>query len=183
MHDSFSLFNGIRKEDSSLYMAFFDIQSLYTNIPLDQTIDICVNRVFQHIKKVKGMLKKYVTQLLALTVESSCFLLNNVYYKRIHGVTMGSPLGPTFGNLFLVDYENIWLEKCPHQFKSKYYRRHVDDIFLMFKKKDHVKKFFKYMNSCHQNIKFTFEDEHNNKIAFLSISITRVGNELKTSLF
>ena len=39
------------------------------------------------------------------------------------------------------------------------------------------------MNSHHQNIKFTFEEEHNNKIVFLDISKTRVGNELQTSLF
>ena len=39
------------------------------------------------------------------------------------------------------------------------------------------------MNSRHQNIKFTFEEEHNNKTAFLNISVTKVGNELQTSLF
>ena len=98
-------------------------------------------------------------------------MFNNVYYKQIDGVAMGSPLGPTFANLFLVYYENMWLDKCPHQFKPKYYRRYVDDIFLMFEKKNHLKKFLKYMNSRHQNIKFTFEEEHDNKIAFLDISI------------
>ena len=53
----------------------------------------------------------------------------------------------------------------------------------MFDKKDHVKKFLKYMNTRHRNIKFTFEEEQDNKISFLYISITRVGNELQTSLF
>ena len=53
----------------------------------------------------------------------------------------------------------------------------------MFEKKDHVKKFLKYTNSRHQNIKFTFEEEHKNKIAFLVISRTRVGNELEPYLF
>ena len=53
----------------------------------------------------------------------------------------------------------------------------------MFEKKEHVKKFFRYMNSRHRNIKFTFEEEQENKISFLDISITRVGNELQTSLF
>ena len=48
----------------------------------------------------------------------------------------------------------------------------------MFEKKDHVKKFLKYTNLRHKNIKFTFEEEHNNKITFLNISITWVGNEL-----
>ena len=46
-----------------------------------------------------------------------------------------------------------------------------------------MKKFLKYMNSRHQNIKFTFEEEQNNTIAFLDKSITRIGNELRTSLF
>ena len=53
----------------------------------------------------------------------------------------------------------------------------------MFEKKEHVKKFSKYMNSRHRNIKFTFEEEQDNKISFLDISITRVGNKLQTSLF
>ena len=77
----------------------------------------------------------------------------------------------------------MWLDKCLLQFKSKYYGRYIDDMFLMFEKKDHVKRFLKYMNSRHQNIKFTFDEEHNNNITFLDISITRVGNKLQTSLF
>ena len=48
----------------------------------------------------------------------------------------------------------------------------------MFDKKDHVKKFLAYMNSRHRNIKFTFEEEEDNRISFLDISITRAGNQL-----
>ena len=40
-----------------------------------------------------------------------------------------------------------------------------------------------YINSLHQNIKFIFEEEHNNKIALLNITTTRVGNKLQTSFF
>ena len=35
VRDSFSFCNEIQKQNSSLYMAFFDIQSLFTKIPLD----------------------------------------------------------------------------------------------------------------------------------------------------
>ena len=66
-----------------------------------------------------------VIQLLTLTVKSSCLVFNNVYYKQIDGVAMGSPLGPTFANLFLVCCENRHLDKCPLQFKPKYYCRYV----------------------------------------------------------
>ena len=118
------------------------------------------------------MLKRYFKQLLTLSVRSSYFLYNDVYYKQVDGVAMGSPLGPALANLFLVYYELKWLEKCPLQFRRKYYRRYVDDIFLMFESRDHVKKFFKYMNSHHPNIQFTCEVESNNKISFLDISVT-----------
>ena len=84
---------------------------------------------------------------------------------------MGSPLGPTLTNLFLVYYEHIWLEKCPLQFQPKYYRRYVNDIFLMFESSDHIKEFFRYMNSRHPNIRFTCEEESNNEISFLDISV------------
>ena len=129
------------------------------------------------------MLKKDFKELLTFAVKSSCFVFNNVFYQQIDGVAMGSPLGPTLANLFLAYYESKWLDNCPLKFRPMYYRRYVDDIFLMFKEKDHVKKFFRYMNSRHPNIRYTYEEEHQNKISFLDISITRCNNKLMTSIF
>ena len=100
------------------------------------------------------------------------FYFKNVYYQQVDGVAMGSPLGPTLANLVSVNYGSKWLKEYPTQFAPKYYRRYVDDIFLLFKAKDHVKKFFLYMNSRYPNIKFTCEEENDSKILFLDISIT-----------
>ena len=175
VRDSLSICNEIRKQDLSFYMTSFDIQSLFTNIPLDETIDIYVNRVF-NIES-----QRYVKE--TVTVKSSCFVFNNVYDKQIYGVAVASSLGPTIANLFLVYYKNMSLDICPLQFKPKYYLRYVDDIFLMFEKEDQedvLKKFLKYMNPRHQNITFTFEEEHSNKIGLMDIPVTRVGNELQT---
>ena len=52
----------------------------------------------------------------------------------------------------------------------------------MFKKKDHVKKFLRYINSRHRNIKFTYEEKKENKISFSDISISRNNNTLETSI-
>ena len=128
------------------------------------------------------MLKQEFRKLLTFSVKSSCFLFNNVYYEQVDGVSMGSPLGPTLANIFLVHYERKWLDQCPLQFKPEYYRRYVDDLFLMFKEKDHVKKFLRYLNSRHPNIKFTHEEENENKISFLDVRITREENILSTTL-
>ena len=99
--DLFSFCMEIKDKDSSLFMALFNIQSLFTNIPLDETINICVDRAFQNKRKVKGLLKRQFKQLLTLAVKSSCFVFNDIYYQQIDGVAMGSPLGPTFAKLFL----------------------------------------------------------------------------------
>ena len=63
----------IVNQDPQLFMASFDIQSLFTNIPLDETIDICVDVVYNNRKQVKGMLKCFCKQLLTLSVKSSFF--------------------------------------------------------------------------------------------------------------
>ena len=79
--DSFSFSKEIIDQDPNLFMASFDIQPLFTNIPLDESIDICVDMVFEKRKKVKGMLKCHSKQLPILFVKSSCFLFSDVYYK------------------------------------------------------------------------------------------------------
>ena len=105
-----------------------------------------------------------------------------INYSQVDGVAMGSPLDPTLANLFLAYHEEKWLNDCPVQFRPKYYRRYVDDVFLMFQDRSQVKKFLRYMNSRHANIKFTVEEEENNSLSFLDIKITRSGGQLTTSI-
>ena len=80
---SFSFCDEIQEQDNNLYVTSFDIESLFTNIPLDETIIICVNNVFDSKKRVKRLLVKDINQLLTLSVKSSCFVFNNVYYKQL----------------------------------------------------------------------------------------------------
>ena len=181
--ESFSFCKEILGRNPNLFMVSLDIQSLFTNIPLEETIDICVDLVFHKKKKVKGILERHFKQLLTFSVKSSCFRFNDVYYKQVDGVVMGSPLGPTLTNCFLVYYEHKWFEKFTLQFRSKYYRRYIDGIFLLFESRDQVKKFLKYINSRHTDIQFTCGEESNDKISFLDISVKIINNKLTTSLY
>ena len=42
VRDSFSFCDEIQEQDNNLYMTSFDIELLFTNIPLDETVNICV---------------------------------------------------------------------------------------------------------------------------------------------
>ena len=96
---------------------------------------------------------------------------------------MGSPLGPTLANIFLSYYENKWLHDCPNHYKPTYYRRYVDDTFLLFHNSSQIPQFLHYMNQQHPNIKFTSETEDNNQISFLDINIVKEQNSFATSVY
>ena len=57
---------------------------------------------------------------------------------------MGSPAAPTLANAFLCHHEKIWLSERPSQFKHVVYRHYVDDVFVLFKSKEHLKSDFHF---------------------------------------
>ena len=134
-------------------MGSIDIDSLFTNIPLDETIDICINQLFENTDTVEGFTKSELKQLLSLATKESYFIFNGLLYKQIDGVAMGSPLGPSLANAFLSYHEKNWLNNCPQGFKPAFYGRYVDDIFKLFKSNDHLKYFQDFLNpatlTCH----------------------------------
>ena len=164
-------------------MASFDIESLFTNIPLQETIDLCVENLFQDRTHVDNLSKDSFRELLTRTMSESLILFDQQFYKQHDGVAMGSPLGPTLANVFLCYHEKIWLQNCPSEFKPVIYRRYVDDTFLLFRLKHHIEKIRNCLNCQHKNIKFTSETENENSISFLDIKITRDNNKFMTSVY
>ena len=164
--------------ESNLIMASFDVESLFTNIPLQKTIDLCVELLFNDKPNFDGFTITDFHELLTVTMSESLVLFDGEYYKQIDGVTMGSPLGPTFFNIFLSYHEQIWLKNYPCEFKPVIYERYVDDTFFLFRS-----KFRCYFNCQDPNIKFTSEIEENNSISLLDIKIRRVNNSFSTSIY
>ena len=139
--DTFSFAKEITKYDSSLFMAILDFESLFTNIPLKETINICVSEL-QNKNLYNGKLNKFdLVKLLETATCESSFIFDFPLYKQIDGAAMGSSLGPTLANAFLCHYEKERLDKCPSHFKPIVYRRYVDDIFVLFSSKEHFQSF------------------------------------------
>ena len=181
--DSFAFAKEVLNQDASLYMASLDVDSLFTNIPLEETINICVNGLFNNTDTVEGLSRRDFKELLTLAVSESYFVFNGKCYKQVDGVAMGSPLGPTLANAFLCYHEKNWLENCPLSFMPLHYRRYVDDIFVLFRSKEHVSLFKDYLSSRHPNINFSSEEESGNKMPFLDVSIERVNGHFATSVY
>ena len=120
----------------------------------------------------------FVRKLLIKTLNCLCHLLTFSHYLLI------------FNQMKQLTFVLIWLtinvkkvKVCSSVISNNFYRRFVDDVFLIFERKDQVKKFLRYMNSRHPNIQFTCKEESSNKVSFLDVSITRMNNKLVRLLY
>ena len=122
----FFIYKGSVFFDCPHYRTSFEIESLFPNIPLEETISICVDELFENkTSKVNNLTK---------------------YYKWKDGVAMRSSLVPTLANVFLSCFEVQRMSDCPIDYKPISYRRYVDDTFLLFSSELHEIKFLNYMN-------------------------------------
>ena len=134
------------KFNHPVYMASFDISSLYTCIPLDETTDICIRNLIDEDGIFINLNSEELSTMLNLATINSVFYFNKVLYEQTDGMAMGSCLGPSMANIFLCHHEDIWLQNCPSNFKPIYYRRYIDDTFILFKDPKHIPKFRNYLN-------------------------------------
>ena len=87
-------------------MASVDVGSLFTNIPMDETNDICIDSFYKNDENTPMISKDVFRNLLTMATKQSFFMFNNKFYKTIDGVAMGSPLVPALANIFISHFEN-----------------------------------------------------------------------------
>ena len=97
--------------------------------------------------------KVSVKVLHVLTQEM--FLYKNNLYKQIDGIAMGSLLGPTLANFFMVHMKNTLIDNrsnyCSRP-NSKLYLLYMDDIFAIFDNQEACSKFLKDLNRQQHSI-------------------------------
>ena len=121
--------------------------------------------------------------LPSLATQKLYLIFNDVFYKQKDGMAMGSPLGPTMTNVFLLYYEVKQLEQIPKELKPAFYRRYVDDIFVLFKLAENLPTFRDYFNTSHGNMNFSFEQEKNEKLSFHDVEVSRVIKKFVTTVY
>ena len=108
--DSFTFAEEIRKvRHPSLFMISFDIESLFTNISLAETINLALDAIFKSNLNLK-ISKKDLKTLFELATKGTHFSFDDDVYDQVDGVAMGSPLASALGNLFMSHYETKWLQ-------------------------------------------------------------------------
>ena len=95
LKDSFEFPKIICEQDAGLFMSSLDVDALFTNVPLEEAINICVNELFKNNSSIHVLNKKQTTEMLSLTTKESIIFFDMAFYTQVDGVVMGSPLGPS----------------------------------------------------------------------------------------
>ena len=76
--DSFLFAKEIVEQDSNFYMGSLDVDSLFTNIPLEETINICTELICDQNDSIEGLNKSEFKELLSLATKESYFTFNEI---------------------------------------------------------------------------------------------------------
>ena len=70
--------------NTNLIMTSFDVKSLFINISLQETIDLCVQKLFEDKNYIDGICKDSFRKMLTITMtESFIILFGNQYYRHM----------------------------------------------------------------------------------------------------
>ena len=110
-------------------MASLHVASLFTNLLLNGTINICIDLLFKEGNVVPGLNKRHIFEMLLITLKISFILFNNKNCSQGGEMVMGSP----WSNLswLTIFHETILLKSCPNKLSRKCYKRLVDDNIVL----------------------------------------------------
>ena len=109
----------------------YDVDSLFTNVPIDKTIEYICKQIYVNKKLVPMCSKAVFVKLPKIVITESIFSANGRLYKQIDGVTMRGPLSVVFLGCFLNDIE----EQLVAPASPIFYIRYANETHLSAKRK------------------------------------------------
>ena len=90
-------------------MVSLDVESLFTNVPIMETVEIIVQAAYNHPALPAPSLPSPVLEELLIICTTTPFQFRGETYVQIDGVSKGSSLGPTFADFYMSHFENAVL--------------------------------------------------------------------------
>ena len=179
LKDSFEAADRIESIPKHLYdegyqLVSFDVKSLFTNVPLQKTVNIILDRIYNKKIMTTTLKKQTLKKLILDTCSKTAFSCGGVIYEQIDDVSMGACLGPVLANIIMTELELVVVDKMVNSGLIKFYGRYVDDTLLLVKP-ENVDNIMKAFNKFHKNLEFTVDKFTNCVPHFLDLEIHREG--------
>ena len=169
-------------EQPPKFLASLDVESLFTNVPVMDTIEIILNNVYNHATSTPPAIPKAILRQLLIICTTKCPFRNfdGQLFIQKDGVSMGSPLGPTFASYYMCNLENKAFTELTT--KPPIYCRYIDDCMLGINNINELHNLKSYFEE-NSILNFTYEIETNKKLAFLDVLLHRRNDHVDTTVF
>ncbi|XP_076043759.1 uncharacterized protein LOC143026862 [Oratosquilla oratoria] len=161
-------------------IASLDMESLSTNVPVDETINFILDRVYRSDKPVIDIPEHVLKSLLETCTREAPFLSHRgELFRHVDGVAMGSPLGVLFANMYMAHVEE---KTFHHRPPSGIYARYIDDICIATSSQEDVTSLISTFqdNSC---LAFTHEKSVEGHLPFLYLDISKERKCFNTKVY
>ena len=163
-------------------IASLDVESLFTNVPVDETIDLICERVYRNDgTPTLAIPEDALRTLLRLCTMKAPFITHKgEMYTQIDGIAMGSPLGVLFADFYMGVVEERVFSQHP---MPSLYCRYVDDTFVKAQHPEDIEK----LRRCFEDnsvLHFTSENSVDGKLPFLDVLLAQTGgSNFTTSVY
>ena len=82
----------------------YDVASLYTNVPVNEAIEMASIKLFQNTDKVPVDIQTFI-KLAHLACTNIIIQTPNGYIKQIDGLGMGIPCAPQLANIWMASFD------------------------------------------------------------------------------
>jgi hypothetical protein len=152
------------------WFASFDITNMYTNIPTQQ-----IPKILTFLSKQNVIDKKLSKEFIALTeaiVQQNYFRFQDTIYTQTARLAMGAPTSSILSEIYIQCLKHMDLYEILLRHHIIGYYRYVDDLLLVFDTQiTNICNVLQEFNTVTPTLRFTLEEETNNKINFLNITI------------
>jgi hypothetical protein len=125
-----------------------------------------------------------IITLIELITKQNYFEMNSEFYIQSEGLAMGAPSSAILSEAYLQYIEHIHIIGLLNRHKIISYYRYVDDMLIVYNTlHTNINCVLGDFNNVRRKIQFSMEEECNNQINFLDLTIVRTGNRLEVGIF
>lgn len=163
------------KFNPEIKLVTFDVENLYPNIPHQ----LAYSTLESYLTRLNHPLKDILLRSLKFVLENNFFEFNNVTYKQLLGIAMGTNAAVAIANITLLELEkNFFLSSIyedsnyEHQITkgNLFYKRYIDDGLIIYNLHENIDNFKTKFEQAMKPFKFTWKIS-NYEIEYLDLHI------------
>jgi hypothetical protein len=165
-----------------LKLASLDISDMYSNIPTGE-----LENIIYTLCKQQDIEDRLTLEILTITntiLTQNYFCFKGKTYLQKKGLAMGAPTSSILSEIYLQHLENTEIFNILTNSGIEGYFRYVDDILLIYNKNHtDIGEIVLSFNVLTPSLNFTLEQEVDNKLNFLDITIIKTADRISFDIY